>query len=331
MKTATRGAAIRTNENAARSRHCFDASFGLELNDGRATFTDSAQRLGDAVGNSVALGDVDVDGDLDAFVTASSFHAETVWINDGHALFTGRELSDVGMAQDVSLGDLDGDGDLDALLAVCAGDLVWLGDGAGNFTHTDQQLGERCSMAVALGDLDGDGDLDAFIADHSWPNSMWLNEGLAVYYSGEKGFASGSLVSKALVTNSIIPLSEIDEVLQFHVEKAQLAYQQSYLAVDYLFEEYGSDAVKNIIHKLGQGLNINQAFLDGINLDLWQFEDEWYEYIKRKFRWHFLVEFENFLWVFILVLFILGFLLVRRRNKRIIQQWQEEDDPTDQW
>jgi len=159
----------------------------------------------------------------------------------------------------------------------------------------------------------------------------WLNEGLAVYYSGEKGFASGSLVSKSLVTNSIIPLSEIDEVLQFHVEKAQLAYQQSYLAVDYLFEEYGSDAVKNIIHKLGQGLNINQAFLDVINLDLWQFEDEWYEYIKRKFRWHFLVEFENFLWVFILVLFILGFLLIRRRNKRIIQQWQEEDDPTDQW
>lgn len=159
----------------------------------------------------------------------------------------------------------------------------------------------------------------------------WLNEGLAVYYSGEKGFASGSLVSKALVTNSIIPLSEIDEVLRFHVTKAQLAYQQSYLAVDYLFHNYGSEAVRSIIHKLGQGLSVNQAFIDAINADLWQFEDEWYEYIQRKFRWHFLMEFENFLWVFILLLFIFGFLLIRRRNKRIIQQWQEEDDPADLW
>jgi len=163
------------------------------------------------------------------------------------------------------------------------------------------------------------------------PIPRWLNEGLAVYYSGEKGFASGSLVSKALVTNSIIPLSDIDEVLQFHVDKAQLAYQQSYLAVDYLFHIYGSDAVRKIIHKLGEGLNLNQAFIEVINLDLWEFEDEWYQHIKRKYRWHFLVEFDNYLWVLILALFILGFLVIRRRNKRIIQQWQEEDDPKDQW
>ena len=168
-------------------------------------------------------------------------------------------------------------------------------------------------------------------AVHGNPIPRWLNEGLAVYYSGEKGFATGSRVSKALVTNSIIPLSDIDEVLQFHVDKAQLAYQQSYLAVDYLFHKYGSTAVKQIIHKMGTGLNTNQAFLEVINLDLWEFEEQWYQYIQRKYRWHFLMEFENYLWVFILLLFVSGFLVIRRRNKRIIQQWQEEDDSIDQW
>ena len=157
----------------------------------------------------------------------------------------------------------------------------------------------------------------------------WFNEGLAVFYSGEKGYATNTLISKALLTNSIIPLSDINQVLQFHKEKAQLAYQQSFLAVKYLFRQFGSDAVKQIIQKLGQGTNLNQAFIEVIDRDLWEFEDEWYQFIKKKHRWHFLVEAENYLWVLILALFIVGFIVIRRRNKRTIQRWQEEEETSD--
>lgn len=158
------------------------------------------------------------------------------------------------------------------------------------------------------------------------PIPRWLNEGLAVYYSGEKGYAASTLISKALVTNSIIPLSEIDEVLQFHRDKAQLAYQQSYLAVDYLFQHYGDDAVKQIIHKVGEGKNTNQAFIEAIDLDLWEFEEAWYQHIKQKHKWHFLVEFDNYLWILILALFIFGFVMIRLRNRQTIRRWQEEEE-----
>ena len=84
-------------------------------------------------------------------------------------------------------------------------------------------------------------------AVHGNPIPRWFNEGLAVYYSGEKAFASGSLISKALITKSIIDLTEIDDVLVFYQGKAQLAYQESYLAVLYLFEQFGKDKVKEII------------------------------------------------------------------------------------
>lgn len=161
------------------------------------------------------------------------------------------------------------------------------------------------------------------------PIPRWFNEGLAVYYSGEKGYAANTLISKALVTSSIIPLSDIDEVLQFHKEKAQLAYQQSYMAVSYLFQQYGSDAVKNIIHKLGDGTNLDQAFIEVIDRDLWEFEDEWYQDIKQKHRWHFLVEFDYYLWVFILALFILGFIMIRCRNKKTIARWHEEEETSE--
>jgi len=166
-------------------------------------------------------------------------------------------------------------------------------------------------------------------ATHGKPIPRWFNEGLAVYYSGEKGFASGTLVSKALITNSIISLSDIDEVLQFHANKAQLAYQQSYLAVVFLFRNYGKEAVKKILAEVANGISFNQAFIDVLDADVWEFEEQWYQYIKRKYRWHFLVEFENYLWVLALVLFLVGFVLMRRRNKKTIQRWQEEDDITE--
>jgi hypothetical protein len=67
------------------------------------------------------LGDLDGDGDLDAFVAnaASSAGApNTVWLNDGRGTFSDSGLR---LGNEVSygldLGDLDGDGDLDAFAA----------------------------------------------------------------------------------------------------------------------------------------------------------------------------------------------------------------------
>ena len=157
------------------------------------------------------------------------------------------------------------------------------------------------------------------------PIPRWFDEGIAVYYSGEKRYASSSRISKALLTKSLIELKDIDNVLNFQADKAQLAYQESYLAVDYLFKQYGKDAVKKIIQHLGNGRDLNQAFLAVIDLDLWEFEGEWLDNIKQKYRWYFLVELDDYLWVIMLVLLVAGFFMMRIRNRRTIQRWQDED------
>ena len=67
--------------------------------------------------HGVSLGDVDGDGDLDAFV-ANSRTGNRVWVNDGSGIFTdsGQSLGDH-YSHGVTLGDVDGDGDLDAFVA----------------------------------------------------------------------------------------------------------------------------------------------------------------------------------------------------------------------
>jgi hypothetical protein len=157
-------------------------------------FVDSEQRLGVEGSEDVALGDLDGDGDLDAFVANSSSiigvsgnreqiehnQPDQVWLNDGNGHFTdsGQRL---GTAEsfDAALGDLDGDGDLDALVLGRRIGFVWLNNGAAVFSLVGElQLNNGIPRSLHLGDLDGDGDLDAIIG---WKGEiqLWLNDGQA--------------------------------------------------------------------------------------------------------------------------------------------------------
>ncbi|MEC7113406.1 MAG: FG-GAP-like repeat-containing protein, partial [Bacteroidota bacterium] len=179
------------------------------MTDGTGTFTDSGQALGQGSSYAVALGDLDGDGDLDAFVTNTG-QQNTVWINDGTGLFTdsgqriGNKPAGKGYSWGVALGDLDGDGDLDAMVvdsnaveAMC-GNTVWTNDGKGVFTDSGQQLGTSCSASVALGDLDGDGDLDAMVANRFSPDRIWMNDGTGTFTNSGQAIGKGNSTSVAL-------------------------------------------------------------------------------------------------------------------------------------
>ncbi len=162
------------------------------VNDGAGKFSNSGQSLGDSYSYAVDLGDLDGDGDIDAFVANGSDSNDIltapnkVWLNDGKGMFTdsGQSLG-ASDSRGIALGDLDGDRDIDAFVVnvsniindLDGANKVWINDGEGNFTESTQNLGGYDSYGVALGDFDNDGDLDAFVTNHSQPNKVWLNSG----------------------------------------------------------------------------------------------------------------------------------------------------------
>ena len=74
----------------------------------------------DRTAEQIVLGDLDSDGDLDAWVVNSNFRSE-IWLNNGSGAFTLSNQIAGAPAYGVDLADLDGDGDLDAFLACHGG------------------------------------------------------------------------------------------------------------------------------------------------------------------------------------------------------------------
>jgi hypothetical protein len=161
------------------------------------TFVDSGQELGNSPSIDVALGDLDSDGDLDAFVANEGWpgYPNKVWLNNGDGIFedSGQELGDVN-SYGIALGDLDGDGDLDAFVANFwePYNKVWLNNGDGTFVDSGQELGDTESLAVALGDVDADGDLDACVANENQTNKVWRNDGTGVFVDSGQGLGQAS-------------------------------------------------------------------------------------------------------------------------------------------
>lgn len=186
------------------------------FNDGKGKFTISEQKVGNAIkyNQNAALADLNGDSIIDIFIandadwnhTPSNGLSNEVWINDGKGKFTdsGQRLGNQA-SHDVALGDVDGDGDFDAVLAnLHSTDLdnityqpneVWINDGKGNFTKSEQTLGVGGSI-VKLTDLDGDNDLDAVFQLQS-NNSfvIWKNNGNGNFIQNTQPLATGTNIA----------------------------------------------------------------------------------------------------------------------------------------
>jgi hypothetical protein len=189
----------------------------LWLNQGDGTFVDDAFVLGVALDGAgkpeasmgIAVGDVDLDSDLDLFMTHIENQTNTLYVNDGGIGFEDRttamglaapSLSRTGFG--AGLFDYDHDGDLD--LAVVNGRIqrqpplpgaamspywnayaepnqILRNDGTGKFTEASAEGGDfsrpvEVSRGLAFGDYDSDGDVDLLVANTSARARLYRND-----------------------------------------------------------------------------------------------------------------------------------------------------------
>lgn len=142
------------------------------------------RNVGTLFGAGIPDGDADQDGDVDGDDLSTW---ETQYLLTQEVLFT-ESTTSLGsglLNHDVDLAHLNDDNFLDAFVTTDGGpNQVWLGNGDGTFTITNQAFGVGNNIYAALGDIDNDGDIDAAIAVANTEVALWLNDGNGLFSSG---------------------------------------------------------------------------------------------------------------------------------------------------
>ena len=153
----------------------------------------------------------------------------------------------------------------------------------------------------------------------------WLDEGLAMYISFEWGWSDNLAMSRAGTFGQFLSLKEIENLNRFKSPRAQIAYAQSYLAVEYLIREYGANTLNILLDNIALGKPIDEAMNNSIGGSYKEFEKEYRDFLSERYNLTSLFMDTSYFWIAMaLVVVVAGFVRYRKR-RQYYRKWEAEE------
>lgn len=104
--------------------------------------------------------------------------------------------------------------------------------------------------------------------------ATWLDEGLATY--NQQGGTDGynALLKEAVDDNNVMPLPTLNTSFPFD-DTYQLAYAESYSAINFIIDTYGEEALGKVIDAYKNGVSHDEAIQQGLGISLAELDREW--------------------------------------------------------
>jgi hypothetical protein len=154
---------------------------------------------------------------------------------------------------------------------------------------------------------------------------QWLDEGFTMLQSRGWSISWTYVLSRGVLSKALIPLAELAYGFPLDQQQAQLAYAQSFSFVSYIKNEYGTEALARVIKGIAHGLDAEEALRQATGLGLGNLERGWKAELKKRYSWIPIATSFFSLWFLASLLFLLGYWLKRRRAKRILAEWEQEE------
>lgn len=174
---------------------------------------------------------------------------------------------------------------------------------------------------ILLGELLGEG----------WV-PRWLDEGVAMFESGELRWNDNIRLAYAVLANAILPLSALEMGFPADEGEAALAYAESKVAVEYLVDRFGFEGLSALLRSFAEGDEVNAAFRRSLGLSYRSFEKDWRSYLRSHHGWVVLMGERYIALVILTIIFLLAYLVKRQRTRATLRRWKEEEaGPAAEW
>jgi hypothetical protein len=106
----------------------------------------------------------------------------------------------------------------------------------------------------------------------------WLDEGLAVYMSGEldapwRGYRD--MVASSARQDNLMTLQTLSSSFPADPEQAGLAYAESGIVVEFIIKHYGQKAMAHLLEIFSQGALYDDALQQALGVDTWGLDNAW--------------------------------------------------------
>jgi len=155
----------------------------------------------------------------------------------------------------------------------------------------------------------------------------WFQEGFAMYYANESFLSNKFIIVNNLKNNAIFNIDDLDYRFNSHSKKQfNFAYAYSEILVKDMIEMYSEEVLVGILKNIKFGNEFDDAFYKSTLLTVNDYNKKIFNRITSKFWWIRFMKFPSFLLILAPLLSIIGFLIVKLKNRKVIQKWDIEDE-----
>jgi hypothetical protein len=164
------------------------------------------------------------------------------------------------------------------------------------------------------------------LVHHLWRDApLWFHEGMAVYFSGGLTPRRELNFMTNYAAGNYQPLSAMTRSYPQHQLEWESLYAYSALAVKYLYTKH-SDKWFGFMERGGSGESFAASFQRSFYFTPSSFSHQFEAYAQSHFRMGAVFTASALLWALLPLILIIGVLRRRVRAKRILHNWQEQEE-----
>ena len=163
----------------------------------------------------------------------------------------------------------------------------------------------------------------AFGPGHRVPR--WLHEGMAIIVAGQWSIQRLTTMTMGVLTGSMLSMDAITRSFPRDKHRAELAYCQSFYFISFLKSKFGEEEFRTFLNLYSSSRNFKKALWKTYFLRWEEIEELWLDYLNVRFSWTPILFSAGFIWFLASLVFICGYILKKRKARKKIRQWEQEE------